>query len=429
MKSDKVKLKTGFYFLNAVFGFSFLNFNLKKFIVIFLFLTFPFLAFATSGEELRQQIEAKQAEIQKLEQQIAAYKEEIKNKKAQEATLSKQISYMESQIKRLETEIKLIQTKISATSLTIEELGSEITARSSDIVKQKSNLSEAIRTIYELDQEPPFYLVLKNDNFSDFLNQVQFVQSLQQNIKTKLDDIKELKSQLEIKKTDFEEQKSQLEQFHNELSGKNIVLSNQKDEKEDLLYQTKSEERRYQQMLSDLQKKRQEIQKEIYSLEDKLRLAIDPSSIPAYRSGVLEWPLKGIITQKYGPTSQTGFVNNVYNFHNGIDIEADVGDPIKAAAAGVVKAAGDNGKYAYGKWIAVDHQNGLVTLYAHLSGYVVSVGQSVKAGQTIGYAGSTGFSTGAHLHFTVYAATTFIIESKWYGLLPLGGHINPMSYL
>ncbi|PJA64920.1 MAG: hypothetical protein CO159_00510 [Candidatus Portnoybacteria bacterium CG_4_9_14_3_um_filter_40_10] len=157
--------------------------------------------------------------------------------------------------------------------------------------------------------------------------------------------------------------------------------------------------------------------------------AIDPSSIPVYRSGVLAWPLQGAINQRYGPTSQTGFINDAYNFHNGIDIDANIGDPIKSAGDGVVKAIGNDGKYAYGKWVAIDHQNGLITLYGHFSGYAVSVGQKVKAGQVIGYAGNTGFSTGPHLHFTVYAANTFSVQDKWYGLLPLGGSINPMNYL
>lgn len=404
---------------------------MKKFFlkIIVIALIIPSFVTAVSIDELKQQIQQKQAEIQQLEKQIAAYKEEIKNKKAQESTLAKQISYMEAQIKRLEAEIKLTQVKISSASLKIEQLSADINLKNIEITKQKDNLSETIRTIYEFDQETPISLVLKNNNFSDFLNQVQFIENLQGGIKAKLDIIKDLKKQLEIAKADFETQKSQLEQLHNELSGKNLVLGNQRDEKEDLLVKTKNQEKKYQQMLTDLQKKQQEIQKEIYALEDKLRLTIDPNSIPAFRSGLLAWPLKGIITQKYGPTFETGFVNEAYKFHNGIDIEADIGDSIKSALDGVVKARGDNGKYAYGKWLAIDHQNGLITLYAHLSAYAVSVGQTVKAGQTIGYAGNTGFSTGPHLHFTVYATTTFITEQKWYGLLPLGGSINPMNYL
>jgi murein DD-endopeptidase MepM/ murein hydrolase activator NlpD len=258
---------------------------------------------------------------------------------------------------------------------------------------------------------------------------MQSAESLQTGIQTKIDQIQQLKTDLEKSKAEAQDQKDQLVQLNSQLSGQNIVLKNQTNTKNDLLSQTKNQEKKYQQMLTDLQKQQQQIEKDIYALEDKLRLTIDPNSIPAYRSGVLAWPLKGAINQGYGPTSQTGFINDAYNFHNGIDIDANIGDPIKSAGDGVVKAIGNDGKYAYGKWVAIDHQNGLITLYGHFSGYAVSVGQKVKAGQIIGYAGNTGFSTGPHLHFTVYAANTFSVQDKWYGLLPLGGSINPMSYL
>jgi murein DD-endopeptidase MepM/ murein hydrolase activator NlpD len=261
------------------------------------------------------------------------------------------------------------------------------------------------------------------------LNEVESVQNLQTGIQAKLDNIQELKKEMEDSKTEAQNQQDQLQQLHDQLSGQNTVLNNQTNAKNDLLSQTKNQEKKYQQILTDLQKQQQQIAKDINALEDKLRLTIDPNSIPGYRSGVLAWPLKGAINQGYGPTSQTGFINDAYNFHNGIDIDANIGDPIKSAGDGVVKAIGNDGKYAYGKWVAIDHQNGLITLYGHFSAYAVSVGQKVKAGQVIGYIGMTGFTTGPHLHFTVYAANTFSVQDKWYGLLPLGGSINPMSYL
>lgn len=391
---------------------------------------------ATEIDELRKQIDGKQGEIQRLEKQIAVYKEQIKNQKSAASTLSKQIAAMEAQIKKLQAEIQLTQAKISAAALKIEELKSDINARSIEIQKQKDNLGETIRAINDFDQETSISLVLKNDNFSDFLNQVQFIESLQQGLQTKLEEIKMLKKELEEKKISQEEQKSALENFRNELSGKNMVLASQKEDKEDLLTQTKNQEKKYQAMLSDLQKKREQIEKEIFQIEEKLRLAIDPKSIPGARKGLLAWPLKGTITQGFGCIENRFAVRSYPDcnggkggFHNGLDIAAGVGDPVMAALEGTITGTGNLGKYAYGKWIAIRHNNGLTTMYAHLSVQSVSVGQKIKAGQVIGYAGSTGYSTGPHLHFTVYASNTFKIEQKSYGPLPLGGSLNPMSYL
>ena len=87
-------------------------------------------------------------------------------------------------------------------------------------------------------------------------------------------------------------------------------------------------------------------------------------------------------------------------------------------------------KYAYGKWITIKHDNGLTTLYGHLSAQSVSVGQKVQTGNVIGYGGSTGYSTGSHLHFTVYATNTFHVEPNRYGYpTPLGGPLSPLLYL
>jgi murein DD-endopeptidase MepM/ murein hydrolase activator NlpD len=180
-------------------------------------------------------------------------------------------------------------------------------------------------------------------------------------------------------------------------------------------------------MISQAQIKQSEIQSEIFGLEDKLRGQV--GGVPPPRPGALAWPLLGRITQGYGSTSITGFYTDAYKFHNGIDLTAYYSAPIRAALDGVVTASGDNGKYAYGKWLAVRHDNGLTTLYAHLSAKAVSVGQAVSQGQIIGYEGSTGFVTGPHLHFTVYSTNTFKAEKRWFGLLPLGGSVNPFDYL
>jgi len=398
-------------------------------IILTVLVSTPVFALAETQQELQKQIQDKQAQIQELEKQIAAYNEEIKNQKSLESSLSKQIKNMEAQIKQLETEIKLTKTKISATTLKIHELSANITVQEAQIQKQKSNLAETIRLINEYDQTTPLHMVMASANFSAILNQVQFTDNLQQGLKEKLDEIKVLKSQLEGEKTDQQAQKDSLEDLRDQLSGKNLALDNQKGQKQQLLTETKNQEIKYQQIKTDLEKKQEAVEKEIFALEEKLRQLVNPNSLPGSHSGLLLRPVSGSITQGYGATSQTGFVNDVYNFHNGVDFAVKSGTPVKAADSGVVKAIGDNGRYAYGKWIAIDHQNGLITLYGHFSGYAVSVGQKVARGQTIGYSGNTGFSTGPHLHFTVYAANTFSVESKWYGLLPLGGSVNPMNYL
>jgi murein DD-endopeptidase MepM/ murein hydrolase activator NlpD len=126
--------------------------------------------------------------------------------------------------------------------------------------------------------------------------------------------------------------------------------------------------------------------------------------------GVLSWPLVGAVTSGFGYRIHPIF--RVRKLHTGIDLDCEMGDPIKAAAAGTVIFAGWRG--GYGKCTIIDHGGGLATLYAHQSAILASVGQVVKRGVVIGKVGSTGYSTGAHLHFEVRVN---------------GSPINPMGYL
>jgi murein DD-endopeptidase MepM/ murein hydrolase activator NlpD len=406
--------------------------KLKTAINLFIIFNLLFAGFFANGQsidELEQQIKAKQDLIQELEKKVSALKESIKYQQSTQSTLKKQISNMEAEIQQLTLEIRLTQTKINETGLQIEKLGNSITQLEGDISSHREYLASAIRAFNEYDRETPFEIILKNENFSDFFDQMEYMENLQKNIQEKLIIIKSLKEQTGAEKQKQENFMDSLESLNQDLKGKTLVLNFQKGDKQDLLTATKNQEKIYQAQLKELRKQQEGIQKEIYSLEDKLRIAIDPNSIPAGKKGLLSWPIKNTITQNYGPTSVTGFINNVYNFHNGIDVRASIGAQVKAAYDGVVSGVGNNEKYAYGKWITINHQNGLTTLYGHLSLQKVSVGQKISRGEVIGYSGNTGYSTGPHLHFSVYATNTFKIESRWFGALPIGGSLNPLNYL
>lgn len=410
------------------------------FIVIFmLLLGQPLFGYADLTADLQNEINQKQTQIQELEKQIAQYKDMVKNAQGQSNTLKNAIAKMEAQIKRLETEIRLTQTKISQTNLQIQGLASDITTQNIALEKQKNNLVKTIQAIYEYDQTGPLELFLGSGSFSDLLNQAQYINNLQSGLQQKLEGIKELKGQLENQKTQSENYKASLEKLKKQLGGQTQVLDAQRDDQKDLLTTSKNQEKTYQASLTTLQKQREQVERDIYLAEEKLRQAINPNSIPGAKKGILDWPVQGIMTQTYG-CIVSAFARNSYpacnegrgngGFHNGIDIDLDTGDKILAALDGTVSAVGNMARYAYGKWITVKHENGLTTLYAHLSVQSVSVGQKVKTGDLIGYGGSTGYSTGSHLHFSVYATNTFRVEPNRYGYpTPLGGPISPLLYL
>lgn len=404
-------------------------FKKKKIIFIILFFCFAFAASAGVIDDIKLKISQKEAEIKELEEKAKSYKETVDKTRKEKNTLANRLKILDTEVKRLSAEIGITQNKIFQKKLRIEELLIDIDSKEFEIKRQKNNLSHVLRIIYENDFEPKLITFLKHKNMASFFSDVKYLVLFQGELSDALEVLKNFKTNLETEKNDEAIKKQELSELEAELEGKNEALKDEQNEKKDILAKTKKKESKYQALLSDTQKKREEIQKEIFELEDKLRLTIDPESLPKPRSGFLAKPTNGVISQGYGPTSKTGFINHAYKFHNGIDFAGNTGQLVVAADDGRVIATGNNGNYAYGRWIAIDHGNNLISLYAHLSSIKISTGDTVSRGQLIGLMGSTGFSTGPHLHFSVFAGNTFRVETRWFGSLPLGGSIDPMQYL
>ena len=202
---------------------------------------------------------------------------------------------------------------------------------------------------------------------------------------------------------------------------------------------------RYQSLLADASAKQDQVEREITDIEYTIRRQLGDKSLPAI-SGVLRWPMSGILTQGYG---KTGFTALGYSFHNGLDIGAPAGTLVYAAGDGEVYATG-TGQAAYGNWVVIRHAVkkdgqtfGIYTLYGHLRKLTVTPGKLVKSGDLIGYEGNTGNTTrllygperGYHLHFTVFDEDGFGIKDgayqSTYGSyqIPYGYTYNPLDFL
>ncbi len=410
--------------------------NIIYLISIFAFLLFVFVIRVNASilDDLKQQIRDKEAEIQQLEEQAKVYQQNLKETQQFKNTLQNQLSIIETRIKKLRADINVTSAKISTANLQIEELNLEIYDTTEQIEKHKDNIAGIVQVLYEYDEKTLLELILENNKFSDFLSQVEYIELLQKNIQEDLRALKGLKAEMEGEKQQIEVHKQELETYSAQLYSQKQIEDSQKTQKNNILKQTKGQEKKYQQLLSDIEEREKDIQEEVYTLEEKLRLTLDSSSIPSARSGILSWPNEGLLTQGYG---YTAYSKRLYKsgFHNGIDIAAGYGAPIYAAKDGIVKEIGDSDKYcyrgAYGKWLAIEHDNNLTTFYAHFSAFGrYKKGETVKQGDIIGYEGSSGYSTGSHLHFGVYAANTFILKQSIYcGMLQIGATINPMDYL
>jgi len=383
-------------------------------------------------DTLKKEIDKRNEEIKNLEEQSAKYNSAITGAQNQQKTLKNELSSLTAGINKLNVEIQITSSKIERTKIEIQQLSLEIGDLEKTIAGDKQGIGTIVRTISREEGQNLLMLVLKSNQFSDSFDQIKYLSNLNDQLLARLKAVKGAKLDLEDKKTEQEKARQDLESLATDLSDKKQINENSKKEKDSLLKKTKNQEIAYQNLLKETEQTKAGVEKDIETFEEKLRLAIDPKSLPPPKPGFFDWPVQGIVSSGYGPRIRPLDLGN--EFHNGIDIAASIGTPVKSPRDGKVIALGDNDKYcykgAYGKWIVIDHEDNLMTMYGHLSLQKVSVGQVVKQGDVIGLSGSTGFSTGPHLHFTVYDARTVDIhQSRVCGLLPYGGSIDPMTYL
>lgn len=418
-----------------------------KTILFFVFAVFIFWgpsnrqASSQNVDKLKEDINNHSEKIKQLEQEIKVYEKEIEVVGKQASSLQTAVKTLDINQKKITTEIKKTETNIEKTNLNIEKLGDEI---SSIEVKIGSNSKAVQKSIRELDQKENRSLVeifLSSQSLAEALGEYDTSVQFQTKVREQSEDLSNYKEELGGKKQETELEKKSLLGLKSELGDKNQILEINKKEKTSLLTQTKSKETEYKNMLSLAQAEKEKFEKELFNFESQLKRAIDPSSFPTSGKGILSYPLDNIVvTQYFGKTVDAKKLY-VSGTHNGIDFRATRGTPVKSAASGVVKGVGNTdaqkGCYSYGQWVLIEHPNGLTTLYAHLDLIKVAAGQNVSTGDVIGYSGKTGYATGPHLHFTVYASQG--VEIQRYSsskncknvdipIAPSNGYLDPMLY-
>lgn len=398
--------------------------------------------FAARTDELRTQIDEYAARIKEIETEIAGIGAQIDAQEKTAKTLQGQISKVNTSIKKLSADIKWTENRIGKTQLELEQTLIEIAEKERAIGRNRDLLGGTLREIHEAESESLAETLLANRQLSDFFNSIKNLEDLESGIGVNLVALKDAKAALEEKHVAYSTQKNELLALQDQLEDRRDIEEGAKREKQNLLADTKNKEAEYQKILIAREKERAAIVKDIATIEDEMRKLIDPAALPAARHGVLAWPVKNpIIKQEFGMTNFAKANSDVYNGkgHNGVDFKASVGTPLYAADDGEILKTGNSDLScpggSYGKWVLIKHPNNLATLYAHLSLIKVNEGQAVKRDELIGYSGNTGYTTGPHLHFTVYAAGKAgeirfgPSPSGRCKLLPFGGYLNPLDYL
>lgn len=398
-----------------------------------------------AGEDLKAKINEKATILEAIEAQKAIIQQTLEEVEGSANTLK-------SEVRAIDTNIRTLDLTIQSNEVTIEKLELETDFLSSEIPRIEENIANAKLTIKKLfvelqerERENLLIMFLRNESLSESVGELQTLTALNNRLTLQIAEFRELQDALANRISETTRTKARTQAAQASLASRQAIAAEVKSEKERLLEVTKSQEELYQRQLDQLKALQSEISKEIDEYETELRRTIDKNLLPVPRPGVLLWPVDGgRLTQEYG---RTAFAIRTYGsqFHNGADIGAPISTEVYAAEKGTVINVGNQDAYrgcyraGYGKFIVVKHENGLTTLYAHLSRQIVKVGDAVERGQVIGYVGRTGWATGPHLHFTVFATQTITpargnlpegtIQSRSCGPMPVGGDMNPLQFL
>jgi murein DD-endopeptidase MepM/ murein hydrolase activator NlpD len=394
--------------------------NKIKFILFFIFMLLFFFAikdiaivFATEtatseAEDLVNKINAKNSELERLKNEITVYQKQVDAVHHETTTLQGALNAIDTDRKKINKDIRLTETGLEATKLTISKLGLDITDTGKKIDQSEKSIAEILRITEQAESRTIIETMLSKNNLSEIMDESFQLGQFREKIRGQLNEMKTYQEELLAKKAVREGEKKKLTGYKTQLADQQVILDNTRKEQKELLTVTRNKESNYRKILNKNIAKKESFEKELFSYGSQLKRELDKKSIPTIGSKILSWPLGVVrITQHFGRTKDAARLY-ASGTHNGIDFAASRGSLVKSAASGTVIGTGNTDttcpKSSYGKWVLIRHNNGLSTLYGHLDLIKVTAGQSIETGDVIGYSGNTGYATGPHLHFTVFAS-------------------------
>ena len=356
-------------------------------VVLFTILIFSLscFTFAESLNELRQE----QSEMETKEESSEI---ELELVKGELSDLQVEIANLNDDIITLEMEINALDEKTTSLSSSIEENSSKLEVLTDEYTENKALLDKRLIAMYKAGNTKYLDVLLNSTSISDFISNYYFIEKVVDADTRLLDTVSEKKVELEEREITLQNQKEELSEARESAEQKRVSPSNTSVVKNSYVKTLSKEEKELQDEITEFQKALKQIESEI--------AAVSLESIsPDYIGGDMRWPVPGYsrITSNFGMRVHP--ITGVYKLHTGVDISAPEGTNFIAAADGVVVQAYYNS--AYGNMVMIDHGGGVVTLYAHGSSIEVSVGDTVKQGQTVLKVGHTGYATGPHAHFEI----------------------------
>lgn len=380
----------------------------------------PVSAQAASSSQIQKEIDALEEKNKKIQSELNAIQSQYDANYSDMADIVAQKSAIDQEMTLLNSKIETTNEQISAYSQLIADTQEEL----DEAQRVLREISEAhrlrVRAMEEEGEVSLWDVIFKANSFTDLLDRINMVEEINASDRRRIEEMRVASDMVNAAQLNLASEKSALEETRSQLALDEEALAAKRTESDEVLYELEKKQEEFEILMAESEALQEELMQEIAAKEKDLeeakydeylaKLALQGTNPPSNA----EWqtPVSGYtLTSPFG--MRTHPVLGTQRMHNGIDMAAAQGTPIYATRAGKVTTTAFQAGGA-GNYVSINHLDGFASIYMHMTHYVVSAGQTVNKGQLIGYVGSTGLSTGPHLHF---------------GISYAGTYVNPLAYI
>ena len=398
-------------------AFSFLSLML---IAALAFGLLPTPARAATSAEIQKEIDALEEKNAEIQAQIDAIQSQYDANYSDMEAIVAQKNAIDQEMTLLNTKIETTNEQISAYSQLIADTQDELDDAKEELRTLSEQHRERIRAMEEQGNITYWQVVFEANSFMDLLDRINMVEDINASDRRRIEQMRIASDIVNATQQSLEKEKTALEQTRVQLAEDEAALEEKRSESDGILHELEKKAEEYKLLLEQSEILQDDLMQEIAAKEKELKeakydeylakLALQGQNPPSDASWIS--PVSGYtVTSPFGMRVHP--VLGVSRMHNGIDMACAQGTPIYATRAGKVTVASYQAGGA-GNYVSINHLDGFSSIYMHMTHYVVSAGQNVSQGQLIGYVGSTGLSTGPHLHF---------------GISYAGTYVNPLAYI